>query len=492
MGVSRVMGRAAVGLVSLLVLSGTGYGWAQMNRLVSGLATANVIDPEATVSVADEQNILLVGLDSRNDAQGNPLPQSLLDELHAGDGSDGGDNTDTMILVHIPAGGGDAVAFSIPRDSYVRLAGGFGSHKINSAYTYAEVAARQTLQSKGVAGNSLNVQAAQAGAKNAIQTVEQFTGLTVNHFASVNLVGFYDISQAIGGVPVCLNQAVNDTFSGAKFPAGPQTVAGKQALAFVRQRHGLLNGDLDRIKRQQAFMASMAHTVLSTGTLTDTAKLNALVDAVKKTITLDQGWDILSFAQQLRSMSAGKIKFETIPVLDVDYQTSDGDSIQVDPAQVKKFISGAIGGPPESAPPATTTAPPSDGLHGSANVTVDVDNGAGVNGLAARLLRDLGAHGYSMGAATSISTRKGTVVSYGSGDRAEAQKLATFLGNDVTVSLNPSLRAGHLRVLLGSGYSGPDSAPDVGSQSAVGVKAVPPSTSIAPPPITAGDQNCVN
>src|SRR4051812_47998968 len=121
------MGRAAVGLVSLLVLSGTGYGWAQMNRLVSGLATANVIDPGATVSVADEQNILLVGLDSRNDAQGNPLPQSILDELHAGDGSDGGDNTDTMILVHIPAGGGDAVAFSIPRDAYVRLAGGFGS-----------------------------------------------------------------------------------------------------------------------------------------------------------------------------------------------------------------------------------------------------------------------------------------------------------------------------------------------------------------------------
>lgn len=486
------MSRVAVGLVSLLVLGGTGYGWAQMNRLVDGLTTANVIDPGATVSVADEQNILLVGIDSRNDAQGNPLPQSILDQLHAGDGSNGGDNTDTLILVHIPAGGGDAVAFSIPRDSYVRLAGGFGTHKINSAYTYAEVAARQTLQSKGISGSALNVQAAQAGAKNAIQTVEQLTGLTVNHFASVNLVGFFDVSQAVGGVPVCLNRAVNDLFSGAKFPAGPQTIAGKQALAFVRQRHGLLFGDLDRIRRQQAFMASMAHTVLSAGTLTDTAKLTALVDAVKKTVTLDQGWDVLSFAQQLRTMSAGKIRFQTIPVLDVAYKTSDGDAVQVDPVQVKKFISGAIGGPPESAPAPTTSPPPTDGFHGSAAVTVDVDNGAGISGLAARLLRDLGAHGYSMGVATSIAARKGTVVSYGSGDRAEAQKLAGFLGNDVTVSLNPSLRAGHLRVLIGSGYSGPGSEPDTGSGAAVGVKAASPSTSNAPPPITAGDQNCVN
>jgi LCP family protein required for cell wall assembly len=265
-------GKIAVAALSVLVVAGAGVAWSQIRGFQDGLTTADVIDPgvAASSSPAEEQNILLVGLDTRTDAQGVPLPQDVLDQLHAGSGDDGGDNTDTMIAIHIPAGGGGATAFSIPRDSYVQLAGGYGKHKINSAYTYAQVAAANRLRAQGVTGAQLNVQAAQAGAKNAVQTVQQFTGLTFSHFASVNLVGFYDISQAIGGVPVCLKAAVHDSYSGANFPAGPQTVSGAQALAFVRQRHGLPGGDLDRIKRQQVFMASLAKSVLSSGTLTNT------------------------------------------------------------------------------------------------------------------------------------------------------------------------------------------------------------------------------
>lgn len=487
------MVKVLVGLVSLVVFGGTCLGWAQVHQLVTGLSTADVIDPGAQTGTAGEQNILLVGLDTRTDAQGNPLPQSILNQLHAGSGSDGGDNTDTMIVIHIPAGGKGAVAFSIPRDSYVQLAGGYGMHKINSAYTYAQVAATNRLSAKGVSGAQLNLQAAQAGAKNAIQTVEQFTGLTINHFASVNLVGFYDISQAVGGVPVCLNNAVNDPYSGARFPAGPQTISGAQALAFVRQRHGLPGGDLDRIRRQQAFMASMAHTVLSAGTLTDTTKLSALTDAIKKTVTLDQGWDVLSFAQQLGSLSAGNIRFETIPVISVSYQTSDGDSVEVNPAQIRSFIAQAIGGPapaaasrfavPTGAVP--TGAVPIADVPGADRVTIDVDNGSAVAGLAARVLQDLTDQGYHAGTVGTVASRRSTVVDYATGQRAEAEKVAQFLGGDVTVSADPGLRSGHLRILLGTGYSGPDSQPaDVTTPS--------PSTSNAPPPITAGNQNCVN
>ncbi|GAA5160483.1 LCP family protein [Amycolatopsis dongchuanensis] len=349
-------GLTVVALVSLLVFAATGVGWSQVHRLTAGLSTADVLDPGAA-STTGEQNILLVGLDSRTDAQGEPLPRNLLDQLHAGDSSDGGDNTDTMILVHIPAGGGAATAFSIPRDSYVRLAGGFGRHKINSAYTYAQVAAANRLRAQGVTGAQLNVQAAQAGAKNAVQTVEQLTGLTVTHFASVNLVGFYDISEAIGGIPVCLNAPVRDAYSGADFPAGEQTISGAQALAFVRQRHGLPNGDLDRIRRQQAFLASMAHTVLAAGTLTDPAKLTKLVGALQQSVTIDQGWDVFSFAQQLRNLSSGQIRFETIPVGNTDLKTSDGDAVQVDPAQVQAFVQQATGGaaPSTVAPPTTAS-----------------------------------------------------------------------------------------------------------------------------------------
>jgi LCP family protein required for cell wall assembly len=465
-----------VALVSLLVFSGTWLGWSQVHRLTSGLSTADVIDPGATATTG-EQNILLVGLDTRTDAQGNPLPQDLVNQLHAGDASDGGDNTDTMILIHIPAGGANAVAFSIPRDSYVQLAGGYGKHKINSAYTYAEVAAENRLRTQGVSGAQLNVQAAQAGAKNAIQTVEQLTGLTVNHFASVNLVGFYDISEAIGGVPVCLNAPVHDSYSGANFPAGEQTLSGAQALAFVRQRHGLQNGDLDRIRRQQAFMASMAHTVLSAGTLTNPAKLGSLIDAVKQAVTLDQGWDVLSFAQQLQSMSSGKIQFQTIPVGNVDLKTSDGDSVQIDPAQVQAFITHAIGG---TAP--STVVPTAAVQASAAGVVVDVENAGGVTALASRVSQELGGLGFTTGAVTNVASRHTTVVDYATGERTEAEQVAQFLGSGVLAVADSALHSGHIRVYLGTDYAGPGSTPTTTTTA--------PATST--PAITAGATNCVN
>ncbi|MFJ9786019.1 LCP family protein [Amycolatopsis sp. NPDC101161] len=351
----RIGGRVALGVVSALVLGATGYAWSQLSKLDHGLVTADVISPSGQVQDEDAlpgeplkvaQNILLVGIDARTDAYGNPLPQNVLDALHAGGGEDGGDTTDTMIVVHIPAGGAAATAISVPRDSYVDIAGGYGKHKINSAYSRGKNAAMSGLRSQGLSGAQLEVAANEAGAKTAIQTIEKFTGLTINHYAAINLAGFDALSQAVGGVEVCLKAPVHDTYSGADFPAGPQTLSGPQALAFVRQRHGLANGDLDRIARQQAFLSGMAKKVLSAGTFTDVSKLNALVTAVQGSVVLDKGWDVLSFAQQLRGMSSGAIAFATIPVQSLSLATpSDGDAVKVDPAQVQQFIRTAISTP---------------------------------------------------------------------------------------------------------------------------------------------------
>ncbi|MFD4194875.1 LCP family protein [Amycolatopsis thermoflava] len=347
----RPVAYTAVGLASLLVLGGTGFAWTQLSRLDTGLATADVIAPSAQVpsgraSLSVDQNILLVGLDSRTDVQGNPLPQDVLDQLHAGDAADGGDTTDTMIVVHIPAGGGSASAISIPRDSYVQIAGGFGKHKINSAYTYGKQAALDTLREQGLTGAALERAASAAGARTAIETVEDFTGLTINRYAAVNLAGFYALSNAVGGVPVCLKQAVHDSYSGADFPAGEQTLSGAQALAFVRQRHGLPSGDLDRIARQQAFLSGMAQVVLGAGTLTNPLKLSGLIDAVQQSVVLDQGWDVLTFAEQMHGLTSGSITFATIPVQSLSLQTPyDGDAVKVDPVQVRDFITALLGGP---------------------------------------------------------------------------------------------------------------------------------------------------
>jgi LCP family protein required for cell wall assembly len=477
--------------VSALIFAGTFYGWATVTDLTSGLSTADVIDPAAS-GTSGPQNILLVGLDTRTDAKGNPLPRNVLNALHAGASDDGGDSTDTMILLHIPAGGGKAVGFSIPRDSYVDLAGGFGTHKINSAYTYAEVAAAKQLRAQGVTGAQLALQSAQAGAKNAIQTIEQFTGLQINHFASVNLVGFYDISEAIGGVQVCLKSSVHDKYSGANFKAGEQIVKGAQALAFVRQRHGLPNGDLDRIKRQQSFMAAMAHTILSAGVLGNPAKLRGLIGAVQKSITLDKGWDILNFAQQLQGLSAGAIQFLTIPIVNITYPTqSDGDAVEVDPEQVQSFISTQVGNadsppsqPGKPAPPKPTTT-----AKNNAGVTAQVYNATGIHGLASDVLKSLTSQGFTSGGTGNSSSRTSSVIDYAPGDQASAQQVASALGGGIKTVSSTLMSSGTVRVYLGTSYSGPKGGSSGGAVSNSGSAAT---TTTHPPAITGGATNCIN
>jgi LCP family protein required for cell wall assembly len=480
-------GKTVLTVLSAVVLTATGLVWSQLASLQNGLTTANVIDSGASADVAAEQNILMVGLDTRVDAQGNPLPQDLLNQLHAGSASDGGNNTDTMIVIHIPAGGGSATAFSIPRDSYVQISGGYGEHKINSAYTYAQVAAINSLSQQGVSGAQLAVQAAQAGAKNAIQTVQQLTGLTFTHFASVNLVGFYNISQAVGGVPVCLKAATQDSFSGANFPAGPQTISGAQALAFVRQRHGLPQGDLDRVKRQQVFMASLAKTVTSSGTLTNPAKLTALIDAIKKTVTLDQGWDVLSFAQQMRGMSSGKITFHTIPTGTPALETpSDGVAVEVFPQQVKDAIAATINAEaPKPASP-TTTGAPAPPAPPNSSVTVDVRNASGISGLAAKVQQHLTDLGFGVTPVSNSASRSTSVLDYATRDQAMAQKVAAALGG-ISVAPDSSLAAGNMRAYLGSDF---DINAVQSSSAQTSATAAPPTSTT--PPMTAGAQNCIN
>jgi anionic cell wall polymer biosynthesis LytR-Cps2A-Psr (LCP) family protein len=190
--------------------------------------------------------------------------------------------------------------------------------------------------------------------------VQNFTGVTIDHYAEVNLYGFDLISQALGGVPVCLNHAVNDSeYSGAVFAAGPQTLSGVQALEFVRQRHGLDNGDIDRERRQQAFIASAVHQLLSVGTLTNPSKLNDIITAMQNSIVLDQDWNLLQFAKQVQGISGGNITFDTIPIVNITYWTpADGDAVEVDPAQVKEFVAARFGDGPSTPPSTTTTTPP--------------------------------------------------------------------------------------------------------------------------------------
>ncbi len=192
------------------------------------------------------------------------------------------------------------------------------------------------------------------GRRNLIETVSALTGLRIDHYAEINLYGFSEITKAVGGVPVCVNEPVDDSYSGAVFPAGQQTLQGVDALKFVRQRHGLPNGDLDRVRRQQAFLAGVANQLFSSGTLTSPTRISALVEALTKSVVLDKDWDLMSFASQVATLTGDHIEFSTIPTGSIDLRTPyDGSAVEVDPAQVQAYVRNLLTGPP----PSTGTSP---------------------------------------------------------------------------------------------------------------------------------------
>jgi LCP family protein required for cell wall assembly len=458
-------GRTALAIVSVFALVATGYSWSTLRKAQNGMVTADVLDQKAAAKPPDgSMDILLVGMDSRTDAKGNPLPAAQLDQLHAG--PDTGElNTDTMMLIHIPTGGGKAMAMSIPRDSWVNIPG-YGQNKINSAYGFAKNAALRKLKAGGLTNSAqLDVQSNQAGAKEAIQTVEQLTGVGIDHYAAVNLMGFYQISNAIGGVPVCLLHPVDDTkWSGAKFPAGHFSVQGVQALEFVRQRHNIPGGstDLEREQRQQAFMASMSHKILSQGVLTSPTTLNKLISAVQGAVTIDNRWNMIDFAQEMSGMTSGQIKFQTVPVVSIEYYPygkgpNKPSAVEVDPAQVAAFVHGTTG------VPATTSGAQGSGAAptGNAAITVDVTNASGTTGLAASVLNLLAGKGFVKGTTGDATHRSKSVLFYRAGQEANAQTVAGTMSSPFLLEESPSVPSGHVWVYVGRNYHSASAAADV-------------------------------
>ena len=362
---ARGIARVGVVLLSTAVLLATGYAWTVYRNLKTDIARTEALPAPTVPRSPDEPfTALIVGLDSRTDALGRPLPPELLAQLRAGE-DEGQFHTDTIILLHVPAGPrARAVAVSIPRDSFVQIAYGHGKHKINSAYGRGLKAAEETLAAQGVTGADLERRARDAGRRTLLATVQDLVGVRIDHFAEINLAGFVEITEAIGGVPVCLNAPMRERRSGIDLPAGRQLVTGADALAFVRQRRGLEDGDLDRITRQQAFLAGVINTALSSGTLSDPQRVDRLVGAVERYVVLDRGWDLDRLLVQVRRMSGGDVSFRTIPTGTPALDTPvDGIAVAVDPPAVRAFVRSVVGGSPVGTPapvssPGPTAPPP--------------------------------------------------------------------------------------------------------------------------------------
>jgi LCP family protein required for cell wall assembly len=234
---------------------------------------------------ADAVNILVAGSDTRSAAQTTGTGAV------GAEWAPGAQRSDTIMLVHIDGDREQASVISIPRDSWVNIPG-FGMNKINAAFS--------------LGGPSLYV-----------ATIELLTGVRIDHLAVIDLQGFANLTDALGGVTVDIPRTVSDPSTGMVWHAGVQKLDGDQALLYVRQRYGLPGGDFDRIKRQQYFLRQLMLQTLSAGTLANPFKFHSALSAVATNLSVDDEFsngEMRSLAFSLRNLRLGDVDFLTVPL----------------------------------------------------------------------------------------------------------------------------------------------------------------------------------
>lgn len=465
-----------------LVLAISGFSYFVVKD-VSAIGGSHAIVSGPSIGA---QNILLMGLESRTDWNGNILPDDVLKALHACNAAEiaagcGGNATNTLILIHVFANGGKAVGFSIPRDDWVTFPTAYDGQtegKVDQAYGFALAAAENQAkaQNPGISQDQLAFDGNEAGRTAEVDTVEQLTGVHIDHFAELNLDGFYELAKVVGGVQVCLLRPVPyDPYSGFSAKrAGYQHLSARMALAFVRQRHGLTNGDFDRTKRQQAVIDSVTKALRSGGVLGDLTKLNDLLSVAKQYLITDQGWNLLDFISQMRGLSLGNVTFHTLP--EVAPITIDGqDANEIDVPQIQQMIQQAFYPAPRASGSASAR-PSAQDTAANSQVTVDVYNGGNTPGLAGQVSAALVKDGYTAGKVANYSPLTTTEVLYGAGASANASQIASMFS--VTASASSTLAPGHVEVLLGADATLPSSA--ASSSPSPSVSSPSPVSSTAP------------
>ncbi|HEU0131605.1 MAG TPA: LCP family protein [Mycobacteriales bacterium] len=402
-------------------------------------------------------NFLLVGSDSRDGLSKEELRKAATEFTP-------GRRSDTMILIHLAADRKHVTLVSFPRDSYVEIPAHGGkplrSAKINTAFS-------------------------DGGPALAIQTVEHLTGVRVDHYLEVNFAGFQRLVDALDGVDVCLPKPAKDSFSGIDLPAGKSHIKGQQALAFVRQRHGLPRGDLDRIQRQQQFLGALLRRATSLGVLLNPFKLKSFLDVATKSVQVDDrlGFDDMkSLALAMKGLDPGRVAFVTAPVDRLAMR--NGQSVVLLDEVAGRDMYQAIAHdqpltkPPAPVPAKLTVAP--------RDVRVNVLNGTGVPRRAAGAandLRDVGFRVVGTGNADGSSYER-TTVRYAPGNEAAAATLVAALHG---AKAEPGPAApGTLTLIVGRDYQKP-LAVKVTSSSP---PPAPRPTASRPPVATAADDPC--
>jgi LCP family protein required for cell wall assembly len=339
--------------------------------------------------------------------------------------------------------------------------------------------------------NRINYAFNEGGPQLLVRTVQDLTGVRVDHYLQVDFEGFQSMVDKLGGVDVCLSKPAKDHYSGINLTAGRHHINGVVALAFVRQRHGLTNGDIDRIKRQQQFLGAMIRKVLSAGTLANPFKLNGFLNVATSSLKADEGLDfatLRTLALRMRSVGAGNVIFATIPISNSNaYLRGLGSVVLVDQEKADALFLSIQQDIPPGTPAAkpTTAAGAAPLIVRPGAIRVHVYNGSDVNGLGRRADRELTDLGFqTVGTPESRGTgATGTVVRYGSTKSDSARTVAAAIPG-ATLEAAPEL-GNVIEVVVGSSYPGAQAVTVTASKPAAA-----PSAAATPKVVTALDDPC--
>jgi LCP family protein required for cell wall assembly len=465
--------KVIVALVSAVVVVVTGIGWITYRTATAGITTSQALAGEPA-SIGSDQNILIMGLDSRRDQRGRPLPPDIYDALHAGDEDSGDGTADALIVLHSPAGGAPATAISIPRDDYVDLPGCPTSDcrgKIKEAYhlAYQHVMDRDgsanlqsnTASSDGQDSAAEEQKAREAGRKAEISAVRRLLQIPIDHFIEVTLVGFFQIARVVEPLTVCLNEDTSDRYySGANFHKGRQQINAAQAMAFVRQRRDADDAwfsDLDRTRRQQAFIASLVSVLRRGRVLSSPTRLRTLLDVAKQNIAVDAGFDLEGFMRNASAFPDRPVVLYTLPVTDFE-EISDGEDVNIiDVSTIRSVVHNLVAADSPAAAASTSSnsaaAQAADGEQATlGSIALNVVNASGKQGEAAYLVKSLATGPFIEGAiSTADSTRQTSTIAYGPGAKAAAAELADQL--DVSATASNTVAPNTVRLTVGTDFS---------------------------------------
>jgi LCP family protein required for cell wall assembly len=331
-------------LSSLLLFSATGAGYLLLERYDGNIARLPGVIDGAQGGEATRRdrplNILVVGSDSREGLTGEEAFQGRGKEFITGQRSD------VVILVHVFGGGRKTQLVSIPRDTYVDI----------PAFRDPS-----TGRTEPAGKDRLNSAFARGGPALLVDTVQQLTGVRLQHYVQVDFRGFRALVDQVGGVEVCLSRPQKDFRSGIDLPAGRQVVQGAQALAFVRQRTGLARGDIDRIRRQQLLLGALVRKVLSAGILLNPVRLNGVLQVSTTSLQVDDTLTpsrLRDLALRVRGLDPASFVFTTAPVADLDARRGGASVVLLDPAESGRLWDRLRRDIPPAPPPPGATPPP--------------------------------------------------------------------------------------------------------------------------------------